>query len=63
MNMYSKPPGLPDAPVTEPEQEYQAAGLTYCNGPYMNKYLSEMNAILSRYDAMTVGECPCTPDR
>ena len=63
VNMYSKPPGLPDAPITEPEREDQSAGLTYCNGPNMNKYLSEMNAILSRYDAMTVGECPNTPDR
>lgn len=63
VNMYSKPPGLPDAAITEPERETQFAGLTYCNGPHMNKYLSEMNAILSRYYAMTVGECPCTPDR
>lgn len=63
VNMYSKPPGLPDAKVLEPGREDQFAGLTYCNGPYLNKYLSEMNAILSRYGAMTVGECPNTPDR
>lgn len=63
VNMYSKPPGLPDAPITEPGEATQNAGLVYCNGPHMNQYLSEMNAILSRYNAMTVGECPNTPDR
>lgn len=62
VNMYSKPPGLPDAPMTDPDAEWQEAGLVYCNGPRMNEYLSEMNAILSRYNAMTVGECPFTPD-
>ncbi|KAF2174128.1 glycoside hydrolase family 13 protein [Zasmidium cellare ATCC 36951] len=62
VNMYSKPPGLPDAPITDPSAEWQEAGLVYCNGPRMNEYLSEMNAILSRYDAMTVGECPFTAD-
>lgn len=62
VNMYSKPPGLPDAPITDPSAEWQEAGLVYCNGPRMNEYLSEMNAILTRYNAMTVGECPFTPD-
>ncbi|CAK3760779.1 alpha-glucosidase [Lecanosticta acicola] len=63
VNMYSKDPRFPDAPITDPNSEWQEAGLVYCNGPRMNEYLSEMNAILSRYDAMTVGECPFTPDR
>lgn len=63
VNMYSKDPSFPDAPITDPNSEWQEAGLVYCNGPRMNEYLSEMNAILSRYDAMTVGECPFTPDR
>ncbi|KXT15305.1 hypothetical protein AC579_2806 [Pseudocercospora musae] len=63
VNMYSKDPGFPDAPVTDPDAEWQEAGLVYCNGPRMNEYLMEMNAILSRYDAMTVGECPFTPDQ
>lgn len=62
VNMYSKDPSFPDAPVTDPNGEWQEAGLMYCNGPRMNEYLSEMNYILSRYDAMTVGECPYTPD-
>lgn len=28
----------------------------------MDKYLEEMNAMLSKYNAMSVGECPFTPD-
>jgi oligo-1,6-glucosidase len=60
--MYSKPPGLPDAPVKDPSTPWQDAGSVYCNGPRMDEYLGEMNAILSRYDAMSVGECPNTPD-
>lgn len=63
VNMYSKPPGLPDAPVQNAESPWQEAGSLYCNGPRMNEYLEEMNEILTRYDAMSVGECPHTPDR
>lgn len=32
INMISKVPGLPDAPVLEPLKEYQAASLYYANG-------------------------------
>jgi hypothetical protein len=53
---------MPDAPVTDPESEWQFAGYQYCNGPRIHEFLSEMNAILSKYDAMTVGECPHTHD-
>lgn len=62
VNMYSKPPTLPDAPVVDPETPYQPAGMVYCNGPRMHEFLAEMNAILARYGAITVGELPCTPD-
>ncbi|KJZ77676.1 hypothetical protein HIM_02853 [Hirsutella minnesotensis 3608] len=62
VNMYSKPPGLPDAPVIDPEAPFQPAGLLYCNGPRMHEFLGEMNAILARYNAITVGELPHTPD-
>lgn len=51
---------MPDAPITEPGVAEQFAGYQYCNGPRMHEFLSEMNAILSKYDAMTVGECPNT---
>lgn len=63
VNMYSKPSGLPDAAKNDPESQWQEAGPLYCNGPRMDEYLEEMNAILARYDAMTVGECPNTPNR
>ncbi|KAH6612747.1 glycoside hydrolase superfamily [Boeremia exigua] len=59
VNMYSKGEML-DAPVTDPGSEWQPAGYQYCNGPRMKEFLGEMNEVLSRYDAMTVGECPNT---
>lgn len=39
VNMYSKPPGLLDAPITDPRAANQPAGLTYCNGPRIEGYL------------------------
>ncbi|KAK4119119.1 glycoside hydrolase family 13 protein [Parathielavia appendiculata] len=62
VNMYSKPPTLPDAPIVDPETPYQPAGMIYCNGPRMHEFLTEMNLILEKYGAITVGELPCTPD-
>ncbi|EHK22759.1 glycoside hydrolase family 13 protein [Trichoderma virens Gv29-8] len=62
VNMYSKPPGLPDAPELDPGAPYQVADMLYCNGPRMHEFLSEMNQILARYGAITVGELPATPD-
>ncbi|RMZ74140.1 glycoside hydrolase superfamily [Pyrenophora seminiperda CCB06] len=61
VNMYSKGDML-DAPITDPGSDWQFAGYQYCNGPRMAEFLSEMNQILEKYDAMTVGECPNTPD-
>ncbi|KAL2062018.1 hypothetical protein VTL71DRAFT_6284 [Oculimacula yallundae] len=63
VNMYSKPPGLPDAPISDPEAEAQAAFTLYCNGPRIHEYLGEMNDILREYNAITVGELPHTPER
>lgn len=62
VNMYSKG-DLPDAPVTDPSSELQHGGMTFCNGPRMGEFLDEMGDVLSKYDTMTVGECPFTPDR
>jgi oligo-1,6-glucosidase len=61
VNMYSKGEML-DAPITDPTSEWQFAGYQYCNGPRMAEFLAEMNEVLEKYDAMTVGECPNTPD-
>ncbi|KAM0415711.1 hypothetical protein ACHAPT_013327 [Fusarium lateritium] len=62
VNMYSKLQDFPDAPITDPDTKYQPAGLLYCNGPRMHEFLREMNDILTRYGAITVGELPNTPD-
>ncbi|KAG5930427.1 hypothetical protein E4U42_001350 [Claviceps africana] len=62
VNLYSKPVGLPDAPVTDPKAAFQPAGHVYSNGPRMHEFLGEMNQIVSRYGAITVGELPSTPD-
>ena len=63
VNMYSKPAGLPDAPITDPGVFDQPATMLFCNGPRMHEFLREMNKlVLSKYDIMTVGELPHTPD-
>ncbi|KAB5566088.1 glycoside hydrolase superfamily [Coniochaeta sp. 2T2.1] len=62
VNMYSKPEGYPDAPTLDDASDWQPAYSLYCNGPRMHEYLGEMNEILSRYGAITVGELPHTPD-
>ena len=62
VNMYSKLQDYPDAPIIDSKAEYQPAGLLYCNGPRMHEFLSEVNAVLAKYGAITVGELPNTPD-
>ncbi|KAK7461491.1 hypothetical protein VKT23_008665 [Stygiomarasmius scandens] len=62
INVISKTPGLPDAPVTEPG-EYQSGSMYYANGPRVHEYLKEMHSkVLSKYDTITVGETPFTHD-
>ncbi|KAJ1033841.1 hypothetical protein NDA16_000049 [Ustilago loliicola] len=53
---------FPDAPVTDPNAEWQIGDSVFYNGPRMHEYLQEMGAIFAKYDAMTVGELPSTPD-
>ncbi|CAE6466254.1 unnamed protein product [Rhizoctonia solani] len=64
INLISKVPGLPDAPVTVPDREYQSGDKYYCNGPRVHEYLQEMHReVLSRYpNYFTVGESPFTHD-
>lgn len=52
ISLISKPDELPDAPFGDLS--------AFCiNGPYVHEYLQEMHEqVLSRYDIMTVGECP-----
>lgn len=59
----SKVEGLPDAEVTDPSRLYQDAHKHFANGPRLHEFLKEMHAeVLSKYDVLTVGECPYTND-
>lgn len=56
-------PGYPDADVVEPDALYQPGFKHYANGPRLHEYLKAMNReVLSKYDAMTVGEMPFIRD-
>jgi oligo-1,6-glucosidase len=56
INMISKAPGLPDAPVTGTDR-YQWGGRYFINGPRLMEFLTEMKQrVLSKFDILTVGE-------
>ena len=58
INMISKAPGLPDAPVLN-DDRYQYGGQYFINGPRLLEFLQEMKqSVLSKYDILTVGETP-----
>lgn len=58
INMISKVPGLPDAPVLSADR-YQNGGQYFLNGPRLLEFLGEMKReVLSHYDLITVGETP-----
>lgn len=61
-NMYSKPEGLPDAPVILDDIPYQPVSDVVCNGPHIHEYLREVAAVFCRYSAMSAGEIPFTVD-
>jgi len=58
INLISKTPGLPDAPVILPGQEFQPADVHYANGPRLHEFLRGLRATLNQYDAFAVGEMP-----
>lgn len=63
INFISKVEGLPDG--ANPDGRKYVSGHEYfMNGPRIHEFLNEMNnEVLSKYDAMTVGEMPgVTPD-
>ncbi|ROV88600.1 hypothetical protein VSDG_09140 [Cytospora chrysosperma] len=65
VNMWSKGPvaELQDAPIVNPEVFDQPAWCLYANGPRIHEFLREINVeVLDKYDTMTVGELPHTPD-
>lgn len=58
INMISKAPGLPDAPMVTNDR-YQFGGQHFINGPRLLEFLDEMKReVLSQYDILTVGETP-----
>lgn len=63
VNMYSKGKSLPDAPIIDRGAFEQPAHGLFCNGPRMHEFLREMNTeVLNKYDTVTIGELPHTPD-
>ncbi|KAJ5698110.1 Alpha-glucosidase [Penicillium macrosclerotiorum] len=62
VNMYSKHQSFRDAVVVDPSSEWQPAASLFCNGPRIHEFLREMGQILQKYNAVTVGELPGTPD-
>jgi hypothetical protein len=62
INFVSKVPGLPDAPIIRPDQEFQPGDKYYACGPRLHEYLLEVGKILKEYDAFSVGEMPCVED-
>ncbi|KAJ5760216.1 Alpha-glucosidase [Penicillium odoratum] len=62
VNMYSKDQSFLDAPVIDPNHEHQLDASLFCNGPRIHEFLREMGQILLKYNAVTVGELPCTPE-
>lgn len=63
MNLMSKHPDLPDAPVTRPGDEFQPGDKYFASGPRMHEYIREMRGeVLDKYDCMTVGELGFTKD-
>jgi alpha-glucosidase len=63
MNLMSKHPDLPDAPVSRPGAEFQPGDKYFASGPRMHEYIREMREeVLDKYDCMTVGELGFTKD-
>lgn len=62
INFISKVPGLPDAPITRPGDEYQPGDKYYACGPRLHEFLLAIGKILKEYNAFSVGEMPCVDD-
>ncbi|KAI9738643.1 MAG: hypothetical protein M1834_008148 [Cirrosporium novae-zelandiae] len=64
INLISKIQTFPDAePVLGPDHKYHPGSKYYVNGPRLHEFLKEMRQeVLSKYDAITVGEMPYVSD-
>ncbi|KAH8590773.1 glycoside hydrolase superfamily [Bisporella sp. PMI_857] len=58
INFISKVPGLPDAPITRTDTEFQNGDKNFACGPRLHEYLLEIGKILKKYNAFSVGEMP-----
>ncbi|KAF2209061.1 glycoside hydrolase family 13 protein [Cercospora zeae-maydis SCOH1-5] len=59
--LYSKDQSFPDAAIEDPNAELQYPRDMVVNGPRIHEFLQEIGEIVSRYDAMTVGEYGAAP--
>ena len=64
INLISKDQRFPDAdPVLGPDAKFHPGSKYYVNGPRLHEFLKQMNReVLSKYDAITVGEMPGVSD-
>ncbi|KAK5048305.1 hypothetical protein LTR84_005975 [Exophiala bonariae] len=62
INLISKDPSLPDAPITQPGREFQPGYMHYAYGPRLNEHLRGLRKVLDRYGAFAVGEMPDVKD-
>jgi len=59
INVISKEPGLPDAPVKNPGDMYHWAGEHFYNGPRFMEWMSDVKKnAFDKYNIFTVGETP-----
>jgi oligo-1,6-glucosidase len=63
INLISKVTSYPDGEIVAPDHKYQPGFKYFANGPRLHEYLHEINTeVLSKYDAVTVGEMPFVRD-
>lgn len=63
VNLYSKHLDFPDAAILDDHAEFQRSDVYWTNGPRIKEFLEEMNReTFAKYDAVSIGEWPCTPD-
>lgn len=55
-NIYSKPEHFLDAPITNPESQWQSPDSIIANGPHIHEYLKEMGNVFKKYNAVSIGE-------
>ncbi|OJJ99557.1 hypothetical protein ASPACDRAFT_1880894 [Aspergillus aculeatus ATCC 16872] len=57
INLISKDPSFPDAPVVDPSCQFQPGKRFYTNGPRFHEFMHGIyEHVLSRYETITVGE-------